>query len=79
VLINGGYFSNVIAIAPYKNISSKAISETEKRIYPGLTTDFWKHGQAGLIDIADDIKPTKWYGKVHPFEFEFIVGDNPFE
>lgn len=42
-----------------------------------LTTDFWKHGQAGIIDIADRIKPTYWYGKQHPFEFEFIVADNP--
>ena len=38
-----------------------------------LTTDFWKHGQAGIIDIADKIYPTYWYGKQHPFEFEFIV------
>ena len=42
-----------------------------------LTTDFWKHGQAGIIDIADKINPTYWYGKQHPFEFEFIVADNP--
>lgn len=42
-----------------------------------LTTDFWKHGQAGIIDIADKIYPTYWYGKQHPFEFEFIVADNP--
>jgi len=42
-----------------------------------LTTDFWKHGQAGIIDITEDIYPTYWYGKHHPFEFEFIVVDNP--
>ena len=42
-----------------------------------LTTDFWKHGQAGIIDIADKIYPTYWYGKQHPFEFEFVVADNP--
>ena len=42
-----------------------------------LTTDFWKHGQAGIIDIADKINPTYWYGKQHPFEFEFVVVDNP--
>ena len=42
-----------------------------------LTTDFWKHGQAGIIDIADKIAPTYWYGKQHPFEFEFVVADNP--
>ena len=42
-----------------------------------LTTDFWKHGQAGIIDIADDIYPTSWYGKQHPFEFEVIVVNDP--
>lgn len=42
-----------------------------------LTTDFWKHGQAGIIDITEDIRPTYWYGKQHPFEFEFIAVDNP--
>lgn len=35
---------------------------------------FWKHGQAGLMQLDQDIKPTHWYGKQHPFEFEFIVG-----
>jgi len=42
-----------------------------------LSTDFWKHGQAGLIDICDEIYPTYWYGKQHPFEFEVTVVDNP--
>lgn len=42
-----------------------------------LTTDFWKHGQSGIIDIKDKILPTHWYGKPHPFEFEFVVADNP--
>jgi hypothetical protein len=42
-----------------------------------LSTDFWKHGQAGLIDIADDIYPTYWYGKQHPFEFECVVVNDP--
>lgn len=42
----------------------------------GLTTSFWKHGQAGLMKHKD-IKPCFWYGKQHPFEFEFVVLDNP--
>lgn len=42
-----------------------------------LTTDFWRHGQAGIIDISERLKPTHWYGKQHPFEFEFIVAKNP--
>ena len=41
-----------------------------------LTTSFWKHGQAGLMKHLD-IKPCFWYGKQHPFEFEFVVLDNP--
>lgn len=42
-----------------------------------LSTDFWKHGQAGSFDIADDIYPCYWYGKQHKFEFEFIVVNDP--
>lgn len=42
-----------------------------------LSTDFWKHGQAGSFDIADNIYPCYWYGKQHPFEFEFIVVNDP--
>lgn len=39
-------------------------------------TYFWKHGQAGLMKTHDRIKPCLWYGKQHPFEFEFIVSEN---
>lgn len=42
----------------------------------GLTTAFWKHGQAGLMQHKE-IKPCFWYGKQHPFEFEFVVLDSP--
>lgn len=42
-----------------------------------LTTSFWKHGQAGLMETEGNIKPCHWYGKQHPFEFEFMVVDNP--
>ncbi|GMO69805.1 MAG: hypothetical protein Nk1A_9030 [Endomicrobiia bacterium] len=74
--VNGGYFSNIIAIAPWDNVldQQRLVGDT---FYPGLTTDFWKHGQAGIIDIADKIKPTTWYGRTHPFEFEFVVADGP--
>jgi hypothetical protein len=27
------------------------------------TTDFWKHGKGGIIDIQEKIKPTHWYGE----------------
>ena len=42
-----------------------------------LTTDFWKHGQSGIIDIKDKIVPCVWYAKQHPFELEFVVVDDP--
>jgi hypothetical protein len=63
-LINAGYYESVVAITPEWNLQF-------------LTSDFWKHGQAGLIDVADDIYPTYWYGKQHPFEFECIVVNDP--
>ena len=63
-LIEAGQYESIVAIAPKRNLQF-------------LTTDFWKHGQAGLIDIADDIYPTYWYGKQHPFEFEVIVVNDP--
>lgn len=62
--IDGGYYESVVAVIPEYNLQF-------------LTTDFWKHGRAGIIDIADKIYPTYWYGKQHPFEFEFVVADNP--
>lgn len=61
---DAGYYQSVVAVIPQYNMQF-------------LTTDFWKHGQAGIIDIADKIYPTYWYGKQHPFEFEFVVADNP--
>lgn len=62
--VNAGYYDLVLAVCTeeYKD---------------NLTTSFWKHGQSGIIDIADTIKPCYWYGKQHPFEFEFVVTDNP--
>lgn len=62
-LIDSTQLSSTIALIPFYNQQF-------------LTTNFWKHGQAGIIDIADTIKPCNWYGKQHPFEFEFVVNDN---
>lgn len=62
--VDAGYYQSVVAVIPKYNMQF-------------LTTDFWKHGQAGIIDIADKIYPTYWYGKQHPFEFEFVVADGP--
>lgn len=61
---DGGYYKSTIALIPKYNMQF-------------LTTDFWKHGQAGIIDIADNIYPTYWYGKQHPFEFEIVVSGDP--
>lgn len=60
---NAGYYQNTVAVA---------VGDLTK-----ITTDFWKHGQSGIIDIKDKLKPCFWYGKQHPFEFEFVVVDNP--
>ena len=61
---NIGYYQSVVAVTCEESLKE-------------LTTDFWKHGQSGIIDIKDKIKPCYWYGKQHPFEFEFVVTDNP--
>ena len=63
-LIDAGYFESQVAITTKHNLSL-------------LSTDFWKHGQAGIIDITDKIYPTYWYGKEHPFEFECVVVNDP--
>lgn len=63
-LVDAGYYQSTVAVCPQYNMQF-------------LTTDFWKHGQSGIIDIADDILPTHWYGKQHPFEFEFVVAGDP--
>ena len=63
-MIDAGYFESSVAITTDFNLSL-------------LSTDFWKHGQAGLIDISDKIYPTYWYGQQHPFEFECVVVDDP--
>jgi len=63
-LINAAQYESVVGLTTKWNMQF-------------LTSDFWKHGQAGLIDIVDDIYPTYWYGKQHPFEFECVVVDDP--
>ena len=42
-----------------------------------LQNYFWKHGQGGIIQAAGKIFPCNWYGENHPFEFEFVVAENP--
>lgn len=71
ITYNLGLYQSSIAV------TSRTIVENGVNDGLNLTTDFWKHGQSGIIDIKDKIKPTYWYGKQHPFEFEFVVVDNP--
>lgn len=61
---DAGTYESMIGIIPEWNLQF-------------LSTDFWKHGFAGIVDIADKIYPCYWYGKQHPFEFEVIVTDSP--
>ena len=65
-LVEGGVKNIVKTI--YSNIT--VITESE---YNSLTTSFWKHGQAGLMEMKNRILPCYWYGEQHPFEFEFVV------
>lgn len=37
----------------------------------------WKHGHSNMIPTEERILPTKFYDNQHPFEFEFIVKENP--
>lgn len=73
---NAGYYQSVVAVTSDAVINNPLLTEDDKKL-PNLTTDFWKHGQSGIIDIKDKIKPCYWYGKQHPFEYEFVVVDNP--
>lgn len=56
-------------------IFTDSINFIPKRLYTPVAT-LYKHGQAGIYNnttLDGEILPTKWYGKQHPFEFEFIV------
>lgn len=71
--INRGQYSSTIAVVDYEYVTK---TDSSGR-FINLTTDFWKHGKAGIIDIQEELKPCFWYGKQHPFEFEFVVGQDP--
>lgn len=51
------------------------VSACKPAFKESLTTHFWKHGFAGLMKHKE-IKPCFWYGKQHPFEFEFVVHED---
>lgn len=74
--INYGYYQSVIAVTSHKVFYNPMLTDKEKQS-SNLSTDFWKHGQSGIIDIKEKIRPCYWYGEQHPFEFEYVVADNP--
>ena len=57
------------------NILNNPLLTSDERNRAGLTTDFYLHGQAGIFNVIEDLYPTHWYGRFHPFEFEFVVND----
>ena len=62
----------------YDDVIIDEFNHTQKDRYDiQYTTRFWKHGQAGIFDYAEEVKPTTWYGTTRPFEFEFILSDQP--
>ena len=62
----------------YKKENGKdVLDDNGNKVYKNLlTTDFYLHGQAGIFNVRENLYPTHWYGKTHPFEFEFVVNDN---
>ena len=63
-----------IAITLQSIVENPLLTKDEKD-RAGLTTDFYLHGQSGIFNVAENLYPTYWYGKYHPFEFEFAVND----
>ena len=74
-LINSGYYDFTLYFTFSEFFYNKQSTEVTKKL-PAFLTNFWKHGQAGIIDTQEPIKPCYWYNKQHPFEFEFVVKDN---
>ena len=72
-LINSGYYDFTLYFTFSEFFYNKQNTEVTKKL-PAFLTNFWKHGQAGIIDTQEHIKPCYWYNKQHPFEF--VVKDN---
>ena len=66
--------TQMIAVTFSDIVDNQLLTDADKQ-KPDLTTDFYLHGQSGLIDIKENVYPTHWYGEYHPFEFEFVVND----
>ena len=83
VVITPMYDNKVLT--PFKETLCFVVDhEYDEKAYSELLGNgFYVHGRAGIfneIDYEDDdpdnqIKPTKWYNKQEPFEFEFVVNE----
>lgn len=43
----------------------------------GPSQNIYKHGFADFIGQTERIKPTQWFGKIYPFEVEYVTIDDP--
>ncbi len=74
IQLNAKLFKKTVALTTEEIFNAKRNDEIENKL--NLANWFWSHGKTGIFNIKDPIAPTKWYGKQHPFEFEFIVNKN---
>ena len=75
--VNLGEYDYTVALTTLESITEAYRTIFKRGKHDALCTDFWIHGRAGLIDIKENIKPTRWYNQQHPFEFEFVVNKDP--
>lgn len=76
---------NESKVAPFKETLCFVVDYryNEEQYSELLTNGFYVHGRAGVFDEIDyedenpdnQIKPTKWYNRQEPFEFEFVVNE----
>ena len=72
--VQTNFHTEVIALTLDSIVNNPMLTQDEKTRV-GLTTDFYLHGQAGIFNVVENLYPTYWYNKWHPFEFEFVVND----
>ena len=72
----------ILEVTPYyKNndipvyLPTETVVLTTKGNIKKLKPDFYLHGESGIFDCEEQLYPTHWYGKFHPFEFEFVVNE----